>query len=129
MDVEIGWCLATSAQVLLLAVTTIAVLANVYVGFQIWLGNIRKWYCVPLWLGKLHWPVQIDWRHVLLAFGANTIACVSVVVLPVLNFHSDWRWSATLFAIALAVGSTGALSRLRSVRNQSRRDKRVVRKA
>jgi len=108
---------AVAVGALLLVVTIAVILANTYVGFQIWLRNMIKWYHVPEWLRKLHKPIQVGPRIVLLAFAAFVLTCISAVVFPTWMLYHDSKLSAILFLVSLGVGCVAAFGRYKSMKN------------
>ena len=108
---------AVAIGLLLLVLTIGVVPANIYVGFQIWLGNIIKRYHVPEWLRKLHKPIPVDPRIVLLTFAAFALTCTSVTVLPMWILYHDPKVSMILFVVSLGVGCVAAFGRYKLMKN------------
>jgi len=109
--------LKLTGAALMLAGVACLVLANLYIGVQLWLGSVDRYFRVPRWVERLHRPVVLRRRHVVLAFAASSSACV-VVALPLLIWKDMLGFILPVVLVALLIGINSAIGRLRDLRWQ-----------
>ena len=99
------------------------IVANWYVGFQTWLTSVLRFRLpAPDLLTRCHRPVKLDRRHVLLAFAANSLCCICIV-LPLLVWYGLWNLFPWLAILALVIGGNGALGRSKDLKRQKTQDR------